>query len=195
MPTEREDRHHRHHSRCKSGESQRRHRRRPTHAIDAGFRPVYGEFLRTFTFAPEAPPTAPGIPIVPVGGNVVTPDPAVRPKGVRYESDPVFGEGLHVPRGVYRVTYVLNPGGPANLALLVNGQEPLSRARYAYTARTIEADSNLLVIDALIDARARDHNVITVKNKGPTLITLRTVPGNQNGIIGLLTQVIIVRIA
>src|SRR6187402_1467767 len=70
--------------------------------------PVYGEFVRTFTFG-----SLPQPPIVQPGGSLVFPIPTVPPVGVTYVDEPKR-VGLLVPRGTYLASWTLNPSEGAS---------------------------------------------------------------------------------
>jgi hypothetical protein len=175
----------RHHRRCHRKDGKDAHE----DAEDAERGPAYAQFLRTFIFGLTEP-------ILQPNGFLTFPDPAVRPQGgIEYVDDPVLGPGLRVRRGVYLIQVTLNPGGPANLTLLVNGQAPVSlQAAYPFTQKQVAVDSQILVFSDIIRASS-EENFIQIQNTGSALCTLRAIPNTQLANVSLLTQVIISRIA
>src|SRR5271169_2311772 len=99
---------------------------------------TYSEFIRTFLFS------SPQEPIVQPGSDVPYPDEVARSGKIAYVDDAKHGAGLIVARGTYLVQITLNPGGPAQLALLVNGQLPTSIGQFPYTQQNVDPDSELV---------------------------------------------------
>jgi hypothetical protein len=143
-------------------------------------KPVYGEFIRTFTFS-----QAPQLPIVQPGGSFVFPIPTVVPQGVKYVEDP-DRVGLLVPRGTYILTLIVNPSVGSTLNLLINGQLHSAPNAYPYTQTITET---LVFNTYLIEAPLRHNNLISLVNGGTNLLTLGDVPNTKIGNTSILTHI------
>lgn len=153
---------------------------------------VYGEFIRTFTFSSQLPQ----LPIVQPGGSLIFPTPTVKPIGVRYieEEDRI---GLLVPRGIYLISWTLNPSVEASVNLLVNGENPVTRATpgnqiifpYAQSITT-----GVLDVEYLVKAPLRHNNLISLVNGGTSLFTLNDIPNTKIGDTSIITQIRVQRI-
>jgi hypothetical protein len=148
--------------------------------------PVYGEFIRTFTFNRQLPQ----LPIVQPGGSLVFPIPTVRPRGVEYieEEDRV---GLLVPRGTYLISWILNPSKDSTIDLLVNGQKPVTPTKFPYT-ESITTD--VLNFSYLIDAPLKHDNLISLVNNGSSLLTLNDIPNTKIGSTSVITHITVQRL-
>jgi len=150
--------------------------------------PVYGEFIRPFTFS-----GGPGLPIVQPGGSLIFPVATVAPSGVTYVDD-VSGTGLLVPGGTYLVSWNLNPSVGASVNLLVNGQNPTT-----FTAPPINYAQSLTVgpisNQYLIVAPLEENNLISLVNAGAALFTLGNIPNTLIGDISILTQIRVQRLS
>lgn len=147
--------------------------------------PVYGEFIRTFTFG-----EFPQLPIVQPGGSLVFPIPTVQPKGVQYieQEDRV---GLLVPKGVYLVSFTLNPSEGATVDLLINGRIPITPTLFPYGRSVI----NSPVLDAsyLVNAPF-STNLISFINGGSSLFTLNDIPNTRVDDTAIITHIRVQRI-
>ena len=153
--------------------------------------PVYGEFIRTFTFDSVS------LPIVQPGGFVVFPDPTVRPSGVEQVSSSIDGkefEGLSVPGGVYRIRWALNPSEGAEVTLQVNGKTPTSKDKFPY-GKQIKDSKEPIGADYLVLAPKKEGNLISIINSGSTLFTLSELPYTRIGNRYILTQIQVKRIS
>lgn len=146
----------------------------------------YGEFIRTFTFSDVVQ-----LPIVQPGGSVVFPTPTVEPIGVKYVEDQ-NQVGLKVPRGVYLVSWKLNPGVGANVKLLVNGVSPEVPTNFPYTQ--LVSTGEVIDVEYLVRAPRRKNNLIALVNGGDQLFTLSDLPGTKIGNTSVLTQVRVQRV-
>jgi len=147
---------------------------------------VYGEFIRTFTFA-----EAPRLPIVQPGGSLTFPMPTVPPVGVTYVEEPTR-VGLLVPRGTYLMSWVLNPSEGASVTLLVNGLAPTTAVgalRYTQALTT-----SVVRFEYLVQAPL-DQNLISLVNTGLNLISLNGIPNRTVGSTAILTQIRVQRIS
>lgn len=151
--------------------------------------PVYGEFIRPFTFTPE-------LPIVQPGGSLVFPVPTVPPAGVSYIDD-VQGTGLLVPEGTYLVSWTLNPSTGAAVNLLVNGQDPITVATTVVPTQYFYGKS--LTIGPLDDqyvvrAPLEEGNLISLVNAGDSLFSLDSIPNTHIGDTAFITHVRVQRL-
>jgi hypothetical protein len=148
---------------------------------------VYGEFIRTFTFS------SPQLPIVQPGGNLIFPTATVPPMGVKYVED-AKQVGLLVPRGVYLVSWKLNPSAGAVVNLLVNGVPPVTSGNppFPYTE---SVTTGLLDASYLIQAPLKKNNLISIVNGGTSLFTLQDIPNTHIGNTSILTQVRVQRLS
>lgn len=146
--------------------------------------PVYGEFIRTFTFNVNV-----GEPIVQPGGSIIFPIQTVKPKGVVYvENDAQVG--LIVPQGIYLVSWILNPGEGAVVDLLVNGNKPTALPSYPYAESiTTGVLSNQFLVKAPLK-----KNLISLVNGGSQLFVLNAIPNTQISSTSVITHVRIQRI-
>lgn len=146
--------------------------------------PVYGEFIRTFTFSEVQ------LPIVQPGGSLVFPTPTVKPQHVKYVEE---GErvGLLVPRGTYLVSVVLNPSEGASVDLLVNGNLSVTPSMFPYTKFVT---TELLNVQYLVKAPLRRNNLISLKNSGDTLFTVNDIPNTKIDNTAVITQIRVQRL-
>ena len=169
--------------------------------LDRNFKPVYGEWIRTFTFDSK---TNPSLPIVQPGGFLVFPLETVKPKNIQY-IDQDNQTGILVPPGTYRISVLLNPSEGANLSLLVNGQLPLSRSipPFTYTKQIMSPFTNIMHFTYYIDiAKSQSINLISLQNSGTSLLTLNNIPNTTlpnstslTSTTSVITQVEIIRIS
>ncbi len=145
--------------------------------------PVYGEFIRPFTFE-----GGPQLPIVQPGGSLIFPVPTVPPAGVTYVED---SPGLLVPRGTYRVAWVLNPSENASVTLLVNGVAPTTVGTAAPYTHAVA--SGVVNFEYLVRAPLNE-NVISLVNTGSTLFTLNDIPNTKLGGTSIITQIRVLRL-
>jgi hypothetical protein len=139
---------------------------------------VFGEFVRTFTFA--------GLPQVAAGALVPLGEPTVKPHGVKYVDDSPTHVGLLVPKGTYRVTWQMNPSVGASVSLLVNGLTPVLAGGYTYDA---VASEGVVSEDLLIYAPNKHNNLISLKNTGGALFTLLDLPNTHIGNTSMITHI------
>jgi hypothetical protein len=165
----------------------KRGRRGCVGATGPGCSPVYGEFIRPFTF------TGIGLPIVQPGGSLVFPDATVPPVGVTYVDD-TGGVGLLVPGGTYSVSWVLNPSTGAAVNLLVNGQDPLSDSSPIQYAYAESLTTGVLDATYFVTAPLEQDNLISLVNVGDSLLTLGSIPNTAVGSTAILTHVRVQRI-
>ncbi len=145
--------------------------------------PAYGEFLQTFTFDLNL-----ALPIVQPGANLVFPIVTKSARGVFWsERD----NAISVPRGIYRILVVVNPGTGGQLSLLVNGTSPTAKSGYAYFTQVSVGE--VMYLDFLVEA-PRHRNLISLVNSGTTLFTLGNIPNSQVGNTSLLTHVQLERV-
>lgn len=148
---------------------------------------VYGEFIRTFTFS------SPQLPIVQPGSNLIFPTATVPPMGVKYVED-AKEVGLLVPRGVYLVSWKLNPSPGASVNLLVNGVPPVTSGNPPFPY-TDSVTTGLLDASYLIRAPLKKNNLISIVNGGTSLFTLQDIPNTHIGNTSILTQVRVQRLS
>lgn len=149
--------------------------------------PVYGEFIRTFTFS-----EVPQLPIVLPGQNIVFPIPTVQPKGVTYVED-ANRVGLLVPKGTYYILYTLNPSEGSTVDLLVNGEIPATATTSFLYGKNI-VDTPPLSKSYLIKAPLQNNNLISFINGGSNLFTLSDIPNTRIGNTSIITHIRIQRI-
>lgn len=145
--------------------------------------PVYGDFIRTFTFSSGLP----SLPIVLPNGSIPFPIATVPPVNCRYvESEEQTG--LLVPKGVYRVKWLLSPSEGASVTLLVNGEVPTPvNNAYPYTQQIVDSKTPLggqYYIQAI-----EKMNLLSLVNTGPELLTLGNVPNTRVGDTAIITHV------
>jgi hypothetical protein len=143
---------------------------------------VYAEFADPFTFDSLQ------LPIVQPGGFVPFPLATIEPEHVTYVSS---GNqvGALVPRGVYRVTWSMNPSEGAEVSLLMNGTQ-------AGPFTKIVADGSVYVLqDVLVKAPHRHDNLIALQNTGSTLFTRGSLPNTRVGNTSVLTHILIERLS
>lgn len=161
---------------------------RPQSSRRRGCDPVYGEFIRPFTFEP-------GLPIVQPGGSLIFPVATVQPSHVTYIDDATGGTGLLVPGGTYLVSWTLSPSTGAAVNLLVNGQDPTTFTPppmpYAQSLTTVP----LLDTQALVRAPLPRNNLISLVNGGSSLFTLDSIPNTLIGSTSILTKIRVQRLA
>ena len=143
---------------------------------------VYGEFIRTFTFSGEVQL----LPIVNPAKHVIFPTLTVVPRGVRYVENEELGRvGLLVPRGVYLVSWTLNPNVGASATLTVNGEVPKASNGYPYTQAVVNLTHkdpdlhDIINFEYLIEAPKRRRNLISLINSGPELFILNDIPNTR----------------
>ena len=148
-------------------------------------RPVYGEFIRTFTFGGGLQE-----PIVQPGGSVVFPVATVS-RGVTYvdEDDRV---GLLVPRGTYLVSFTLVPGAERTVNLLVNGNIPTTSTAFQYGQSITTTD--ILDVSYLIKAPLRRNNLISIVNASDDLFALGKLPNSTIGDTSVITKIRVQRL-
>lgn len=134
-----------------------------------------GEFL---AIIPEG--QAPVNPSSVIQWNATTVPPT---GGVRLEVD-----GIHVPRGVYLVSWTLNPVAGSQVSLQVNGTIPSSAATgYQYGTTIVESSNQDVVFpiqrEFLIQAPLAD-NLINLRNTGNDTFNLRALPNSRQTIGG-----------
>jgi len=143
---------------------------------------VYAEFVDPFTFS------GPQLPVVQPGGFVPFPVATVEPEHVKYVQSG-SQVGALVPRGVYRVTWSMNPGEGADISLLVNGTSAGAFTR-------VVADGSVYVLqDVLVKAPHRRDNLIALQNTGNSLFTRGSLPNTRVGNTSVLTHVVIERLS
>jgi hypothetical protein len=167
----------------------RRRRRCATGATGAEPLPIYGEFIRPFTFD-----DGPILPIVQPGGSLVFPVATVTPSGVTYIDDE-SGTGLLVPRGTYLVAWTLNPSDGSSVNLLVNGQDPTTSTPppLAYTQSVTNNSS--LDTQYLVQAPLEQDNLISLINAGQALFTLDNIPNTHVGSTSIVTKIRVQRLS
>ena len=146
---------------------------------------IYGEFIRTFTFS-----EIPQLPIVQPGGSLVFPIPTVQPKGVQY-IDTENRVGLLVPKGIYLISYTLNPSEGSTVDLLINGVSPVTPTMFPYGKSIIT--NGVLDVSYLVNAPLQ-NNLISLINGGSTLFTLNDIPNTKIGDTSIITHIRIQRI-
>ena len=146
--------------------------------------PVYGEFIRTFTFGGSQ------LPIVQPGASLVFPLATVPPVGVTYVEEPTR-VGLLVPRGTYLASWVLNPSESASVTLLVNGVAPTTGSSYPYTQALA---AGVVRFEYLVEAPL-EENLISLVNSGSTLFALDQIPNTGVGDTSIITQIRVMRVS
>lgn len=152
-------------------------------------RKVYAQYIRTFAFG------RPELPIVQPGADIPIPERIAKQGEIEYIATP--RPGFVVPRGTYQVQVAMFPGAPASVALLVNGQKPVSlESGFPYTERNVSADdlARLVMYTATVKA-SRSRNFLSLRNIGSSLITLGTLPGARSGNQGELVSIVIQKVA
>ena len=150
--------------------------------------PVYGEFIRTFTFSDNLQ-----LPIVQPGGSIPFPIPTVLPRNVVYIEN-VNQVGLLVPRGVYELSVDVNPGTssvPTIINVLVNGVIPTTSTGYKYGQIVV---NQIVHYTFLINAPLEQNNLISLVNGGTSLFSLGNLPNSTIDNTSVLTHLIIEKI-
>lgn len=147
--------------------------------------PAYGEFIRTYTDGGPSPDVLPG-------GSLTFPTATVNSVRVDYVEE-VGRVGLLVPRGVYLVSWALNPGVGASVNLLVNGTSPAAGG-FPYTNSFTTSDGLSLNVEFLVKASRKRDNLISLVNGGSDTFTLNEIPDSRIGTTSIITHIRVQRL-
>lgn len=162
--------------------------------------PVYGEFIRTFTLSGPVQ-----LPIVQPNGSIPFPIPVVQPRGVKYidQGDRV---GLLVPRGIYLVSWTLNPIAPNpnpnppnvkyTIDLLVNGKQPvtINDIPFTYARSIVPNDGTTSLNVSYLVSAPNLNNLISLVNSGEHLFGLHDIPYTRINSTAVVTHIRVQRI-
>jgi hypothetical protein len=151
---------------------------------------VFGDFIRTFTFSSSLVK----LPIVQPGENIPFPIEVVKPKHVRYIEEELL-TGLLVPRGTYRVRWLLNPSDGASISLLVDGKVVKAKNQFPFSHQIKQrrGRDNLINAEYLVQIH-KTPGLLSLVNSGKELLTLNDIPNTKIKNTAIITQFQVERI-